>query len=167
MPAPKWFLIAKNQYRIYTSSVREIRPYFPLLVIGALAVFVFFIAPLIVDVFVDELTAFFLSQVAVVVVQILLFMLFFLFITFPITFALGDIKIEQQWLFISAPIKASDILLGEYFGQLPLYAILITIITGFFTAILAPLQISMTQIFITVSTYGFCFGHFPVTARLY
>ncbi|KYK37471.1 MAG: hypothetical protein AYK18_18350 [Theionarchaea archaeon DG-70] len=153
MSAPKWFLIAENQYRIYTSSIREIRPYFPFLVIGALAVFVFFIAPLIVDIFVDELTAFFLSQVAVVVVQILLFMLFFLFITFPITFALGDIKTEQQWLFISAPIKASDILLGEYFGQLPLYAILITIITGFFTAILAPLQINMTQIFITVIVF--------------
>ncbi|KYK37424.1 MAG: hypothetical protein HXS46_15295 [Theionarchaea archaeon] len=153
MPAPKWFLIAKNQYRIYTSSVREIRPYFPFLVIGALAVFVFFIAPLIVNAFVDELVAFFLSQVAVVVVQVMLFMLFFLFVTLPITYALRDIKTEQQWLFISAPVKSSDILLGEYLGELPLYAILIVIVTGFFTAVLTPLKIDMIQKFIIVIVF--------------
>lgn len=147
---PKWFLIAKNQYLIYTSSFRRRRLLFPFLVIGALAAFVWFIAPAIVEyissvIGVDEFVEFFLSQVAVVSLQILLFTFFFIFVTLPITFTLRDIKTEQQWLFFSAPIKPSDVLLGEFFGELPLYAILITIITGFITAVLNPLGIDIAQ----------------------
>jgi hypothetical protein len=78
---PKWFLIAKNQYLIYTSSFRKIRLLFPFLVVGALAAFVWFIAPAIVEyllsvIGVDEFVGFFLSQVAVVALQILLFTFF-------------------------------------------------------------------------------------------
>ncbi|MBU7018951.1 MAG: hypothetical protein HXS44_15690 [Theionarchaea archaeon] len=142
---PKWFLIAKNEYFILTSGIREIRSYFPLLVIGALAGFIFYIAPKIVDLFLDELLAFLLSQVAVVLMQVMLFMFFFIFITLPISYTLRDIRAEQQWLFLSAPIKASDLLLGEFLGELPLYAILITIIAGFFTVLLNPLGIDIVQ----------------------
>ncbi|KYK31689.1 MAG: hypothetical protein HXS48_18445 [Theionarchaea archaeon] len=145
MSAPKWFMIARNEYRIRTSSIRGIRPFFPFLVIGALAVFVLFIAPLIVNLLIDELIAFFLSQIAVAMVQAMLFMFFFVFITLPITYTLRDIKTEQQGIFLSAPIKSSDLLLGEFLGELPLYAILITIITGLFTAVLSPLGIDMAQ----------------------
>ena len=145
MSTPKWFLIAKNQYRIYTSSIRVIRPYFPLLVIAALALFVWYGAPNLVGLFVDELIAFFLSQVAVVVVPVMLFMFFFVFMMLPITYALRDIKTEQQWLFLSAPIKSSDILLGEFLGELPLYGILIVVVVGVFTAILTPLGIDVLQ----------------------
>jgi hypothetical protein len=65
--------------------------------------------------------------------------------TLPITYTLRDIKTEQQWLFLSAPVKPSDVLLGEFFGELPFYAILVTIITGFVTAVLNPLGIDMVQ----------------------
>lgn len=145
MLKPKWFLIARNEYRILTSGIREIRPYFPFLVIAALAGFVFYIAPAIINAFLDELLAFLLSQVAVVMIQVMLFMFFFIFVSLPISYTLRDIKTEQQWIFSSAPIKASDILLGEFLGELPLYAILITIIIGFFTALLNPRGIDMTQ----------------------
>lgn len=145
MSAAKWLVIAKNEYRTRTSSIREIRPYFPYLVVGVLLLYVLYIAPTIVDFFVDELVSFLLSQIAVALVQVILFMFFFLFITFPIGSALKDIKIEQQGIFLSAPIKSSDILLGEFLGELPLYAIIITLITGFFTAILNPVGLSMLQ----------------------
>jgi hypothetical protein len=56
-----------------------------------------------------------------------------------------DIKTEQQWLFLSAPIKSSDILLGEFLGELPLYGILIVVVIGVFTAILTPLGIDVLQ----------------------
>jgi hypothetical protein len=146
MLAAKWFVIAKNEYRIRTSSIREIRPYFPYLVVGVLVVYVLFIAPTIVGLFLDELVSFLLSQVAVALVQVILFMFFFLFITFPISSALKDIKIEQQGIFLSAPIKSSDVLLGEFLGELPLYAIIIILVTGFFTAILKPIGLNMLQI---------------------
>ena len=145
MSAPKWFMIARNEYRIRTSSIRGIRPFFPFLVIGALAVFVLFIAPLIVNLLIDEIIAFFLSQIAAVMVQALLFMFFLVFITLPITDMLREIKVGQQGIFLSAPIKSSDLLLGEFLGELPLYAIMIAIITGLFTAVLDPLGIDMVQ----------------------
>ncbi len=153
MSLPKWATIAKNEYRMRTSSIRQIRPFFPFLVIGALALFVLYIAPMIVNLFVDELVAFFLSQVAVAVVQIMLFMFFLFFMWFPVSFMLRDIRAEQQGILLSAPISPSDILLGEFLGELPLYAILVTIVTGFFTALLAPVGITTAQKVVIVAVF--------------
>ncbi len=147
---PKWFTITRNEYRIRTSSIRQIRPYFPFLVIGALAIYVGFIAPAIVDYFLNGLVAFLLSQVAGILVRFILFIFFFTFITFPISYTLRDVKTAQQEIFLSAPIKPSDVLLGEFLGELPLYAIIITLITGFFTALLMLAGLSMIQLAITI-----------------
>jgi hypothetical protein len=145
MRAPKWLIIARNEYRIRTSSIRGIRPYFPYLLLILLGGYVFYVAPKIVGLFVNEFVAFFLSQVAVPMMQILLFMFFFIFITFPISYALKDVKTSQQELFISAPIKSSSVLLGEFLGELPLYGVMIVVITGLFTAILDPLGLNAIQ----------------------
>lgn len=153
MSSPKWFLVARNEYRIRTSSIRGIRPVLPYVIIGLLALYVFYIAPKFVGLFVDEFIAFLLSQVAVAMVEITLFMFFFIFITFPISYTLRDVQAGQQEIFLSAPIKPSHVLLGEFLGELPLYAIIITVITGFFTAVLRPLGLSMVQMGIIVITF--------------
>ena len=145
MPVPKWLVVAKNEYRIRTSSIRRIRPYFPYLVIVLLAVYVAFIAPAIVNFFIDDLLAFFLSQVAVAMIQIILFMIFIYFMIFPISNTLKEVQTGQLEIFLAAPIKPSDVLLGEFLGVMPFYAIAVTVITGFFTAILNPLGLDMVQ----------------------
>ncbi|MBU7029864.1 MAG: hypothetical protein HXS48_23215 [Theionarchaea archaeon] len=150
MQAPKWFIVARNEYRIRTSSIRVIRPYLPYLVIVALAIYVIYIAPTIVDLFIDDPVEFLLSRVAVALVEILLFMLFCYFIIIPIASTLKDVQTSQLQIFLSAPIKSSDVLLGEFLGALPLYAIIITVITGFFTALMNPLGLDMIQITVTV-----------------
>ena len=61
MPVPKWLVVARNEYRIHTSRIRKMRPYFPYLVMGLLAVYVAFIAPAVVGLFIDDFLAFFLS----------------------------------------------------------------------------------------------------------
>jgi hypothetical protein len=61
-----------------------------------------------------------------------------------------EVKAEEQEIFLSAPIKASDILLGKFIGQMPFYAIGITLIVGFFTAVLKPLRLDFLQIVITI-----------------
>ena len=71
---PKWLIVARNEYRITTSRIRTIRPYFPFLAIGLLAVYVAFIAPAIVSPFIDDFLAFIITLAAIPVVQILLFM---------------------------------------------------------------------------------------------
>jgi hypothetical protein len=145
MALPKWAVIAKSKYYTFTGSFRTIRPIFPFLVLAALAVFVGYVAPKIVALLVDEVIAFFLSQVAIIVVQVMLFTFFFMFLSLPIAYTLKDINIEQQWIFLKAPLKTSDILLGEFLGEMPLYIVLITIIAGFFTTLLNPLGIDAAQ----------------------
>ena len=57
MAPPKWLVIAKNQYRISTSSIRKIRAYFLYLAIGLVVVYVGLIAPTIVNPFIDDFIA--------------------------------------------------------------------------------------------------------------
>jgi hypothetical protein len=120
------------------------------MVIGLLAVYVAFIAPAVVSLFTNDLIAFFLSQVAVAMVPILIFMIFFYLIILPITYTLQGMQAGQVEIFLAAPIKPSDVLLGEFLGVMPFYAIAITVIAGFFTAALNPLGLDMLQIAIIV-----------------
>ena len=150
MPVPKWLVVARNEYRITTSRIRKIRPYFPYLVIGLLAVYVAFIAPAVVSLFIDDFLAFIITLAAVPMVQLLLFMIFFYFIIFPITQTLKEVETGQLEIFLAAPIKPSDVLLGEFLGHMPLYAIAITVLTGLFTAVLTPLGLDVLQIAIII-----------------
>ncbi len=147
---PKWLVVARNEYRITTSRIRKIRPYFPYLVIGLLAVYVAFIAPAVVSLFIDDFLAFIITLAAVPMVQIILFMIFFYFIILPITQTLKEVETGQLEIFLAAPIKPSDVLLGEFLGQMPFYAIAITVITGLFTAVLTPLGLDIIQIAIII-----------------
>ncbi len=155
MPTPKWLVVARNEYRIRINSIRKIRPYFPYLVIGLLAIYVAYIAPTVVNLFVDDVVTFFLSQIAVAMVPILMFMIFFYLIILPITYTLQGMQVGQVEIFLAAPIKPSDVLLGEFLGVVPFYAIAITVIAGFFTAALNPLGLDMLQIAITVIIFVF------------
>lgn len=141
----KWLVIARNEYRITTSRIRGVRPYFPFLATGLLAVYVAFIAPVLVSNFVDEFTAFIISVAAVPMVQIMLFMFTFYLILFPISDTLREIRTDQIEIFLAAPVKPGDVLLGEFLGKMPFYAIVIAIITGTFTALLNPLGLDSIQ----------------------
>ena len=79
MPVRKWLVVARNEYRLHTSSIRRIRPYFLYLIIGLLTVYVGFIAPAVVSPFIDDVLAFIITQAAVPMVQIILFMFFFVY----------------------------------------------------------------------------------------
>jgi hypothetical protein len=149
----KWLVVARNEYRTRVNSIRSIRPYFPYLVIGLLAVYVAFIAPAVVSLFTSDLVAFFLSQVAVAMVPILMFMIFFYFMILPITYTLQGLQAGRVEIFLAAPIKPSDVLLGEFLGVVPFYAIAITVMAGFFTAALNPLGLDVVQIAITVMIF--------------
>jgi len=146
----KWLVVAKNEYRIRVNSIRGIRPYFPYLVTGLLAVYVAFIAPAFVSLFVDDFIAFFLSQFALAMVPIIMFLFFFYLIILPITYTLQGMQAGRVEIFLAAPIKPSDILLGEFLGVTPFYAIAITVVAGFFTAALSPLGLDVLQMAITV-----------------
>jgi len=161
VPVRKWLVIARNEYRIRTSGIRKIRPYFPALAIMLLVVLVGFVAPLtakaVFGLFHDEFEAFFVSIAAVAMMQLFLFMFFFFFITYPINFAMKDVGTEEYEIFLSAPVKPSDVLLGKFMGALPLYAIAIAAITGFFAAFLIPLGIGIIEIMIIIAVFVLTF----------
>jgi hypothetical protein len=144
----KWLTVAKNEYRIRTSSIRSWRLYFPLLTVGLLAIYVAFLTPMLVDIFLDDLLAFFLSQVAIALMPLILLLIFIYSMIIPITYTLQDIQTTQLEIFLAVPIKASDVLIGEFLGITPFYAIAITVIAGFFTAALHPLGLSSLQLVI-------------------
>jgi len=150
---PKWLVVAKNEYRIHTSRIRKIRPYFPYLVVGLLAVYVAFIAPSFASLFIDDLLALLLSYAALGLVQIILFTIFIYFMIIPITQTLREVQTEQLEIFLAAPIKPSDVLLGEFMGEMPFYAIMVTVVAGFFTAVLNPLGLDFVQMAIIVAIF--------------
>lgn len=153
MAAPKWFVIAKNEYRIRTSRIRKIRPYFLYLTIGLLSIYVLFIAPQLANRFIGDFLALMLSRAAVAMVQVMLFMIFFYFTIIPITYTLREEQTNQLEIFLAAPVKPSDVLLGEFLGQMPFYAIAITVMAGLFTAILNPLGVDTVQTAIIVIVF--------------
>ena len=153
MAPPKWLVVAKNQYRISTSSIRSIRSYFLYLAIGLLIVYVGIIAPAIVNPFIDDFLAFIITQAAVPLVQIMLFMFFFFMILFPISDTLREMQTEQIEIFLAAPVKPSDVLLGEFLGKMPFYAIAIAVLTGTFTAFMTPLGLDIAQIAIIIAVF--------------
>ncbi len=157
MAPPKWLVVARNQYRISTSAIRRIRAYFLYIAIGLLAIYIGLIAPAIVNPFIDDFLAFIITQAAVPLVQIMLFMFFFFMILFPISDTLRELQTKQIEIFLAAPIKPSDVLLGEFLGKIPFYAIAIAVITGTFTAFLTPLGLDMAQIAIIIAVFVITF----------
>jgi hypothetical protein len=161
MPVPKWLVVARNEYRIHTSRIRKIRPYFPYLVIGLLAVYVFFIAPSFVNLFIGDFFSLFPPGTAIAMIvaslQIILFMIFFYFIILPITYTLKEVQTEQLKIFLAAPIKPGDVLLGEFLGVMPFYAIAVTVIAGLFTALMTPLGLDFVQMGIIILIFVITF----------
>ncbi|MFX1507922.1 MAG: ABC transporter permease [Promethearchaeota archaeon] len=150
---PTWLSIAKTEYRVTTSRIREIRSYLPYLLIGGLTIYTLFIAPSIIDAFVDELHELLLSAVAVAIINVLFFVLFVMFASFPISSTIADIKTEHLEIYLSSPVQPSDILIGEFLGKIPFYAVFAAIIGGTFTAALFPLGLDIFQIFIIVTVF--------------
>jgi len=150
-------VIAKNEYRVITSGIRQIRRYFPYLVAGLLAVYVLFVAPAFAGLFIDDFLAFIISVAAVPLIQIILFMFFFYLVLFPISDALREVKTGQIEIFLAAPVKPSDVLLGGFLGRMPFYAIVIAMITGTLTALLNPLGLDIIQNVIMIIVFVITF----------
>ncbi len=148
-----WIAIARNEYRMSTSSIRRIRSYLPFLLVGGLGVFIFVIAPGIVDIFIEEFHALILSQVAVALVKFYLLFLSMIFFALPITSSIQDMKTGQLALILSAPVKPTDLLLGEFIGKLWIYATIAAIIGGIFTGALVPLGLDIFQILIIILVF--------------
>ena len=153
MPAPKWLVVARNEYRVNTSRVRSLRPIFPFLLVGLIAAYIVIIAPLIVDSYVGDSAALILSQLAVSQVRIILAALFIYSIMIPIQTSLRQEPMGRLEIYLSAPIGAGDVLLGEFLGQMPANAIFVTILAGLLSATMGSMGIGVGQQAIVVVVF--------------
>jgi hypothetical protein len=153
MPRFKWMIIAKNQYYISTSRIRIIRPYLLYLVTAILVAYLIYLAPLIVTIFIDRLVALLLSQIALAIMRLLLFIFFIYFMLIPISNTLRSVQANQLENLLAAPIKSSDLLLGEFMGRLPIYSIIIVIVAGAFSAIFSSMGLDSLQIGLIVGVF--------------
>jgi hypothetical protein len=139
-------VIAKNEYMVQTSWIRRLRRYFPLASAGLLAVWVFYLAPMMVQSLVDDFLEVLVSQGAVAVFEIILFMLSTFLVVIPVSNALKDEGgISRVELMLKAPVRPGDVLVGEFLGRTPLYSIFAIAFAGLFTALLVPLGLSPLQ----------------------
>ncbi len=145
MQGPKWLAIARNEYRVQTSWIRGLRRYFPFAAVGLLAVWVFYLAPMMVRSMVDDFLGVLLSQVAVALFEIILFVLSVFLTMIPVSNALKEEGLGRVELMLKAPVRPGDVLVGEFLGKTPVYAIVATAVAGLFTALLAPLGLSPLQ----------------------
>ncbi len=153
MPTPKWLLIGRNHYRLTMSGIRPLRPYFPYLLVGFSVIYILYLAPRVVEAFIDEALAFLLSQAAVAMIQIVFFAIFIWFLFFPVSLALKEVQASQLEIFLSAPVKPSHLLLGEFIGSMPFYAIGVVLVAGVFTSILGASGVGYLQIAIIVAIF--------------
>ncbi len=153
MRAPKWIKVARNQYRLATNGIRWLKPYLPFLIVALLALYIFYAAPAMVDLVFDDAMMFLLSQGAVVSIEIVLFIAFVWFLFFPISLSLREMQASHLEILLSAPVKPSDLMLGEFLGVMPFYSIIIVLLTGFFTALLQPIGTSVLQNILVVLVF--------------
>ena len=145
MPSPKWLVIARNEYRVSTGRIRKLRPVLPILFVASIAAYLLIVAPMIVDRYVGDAVALILSQIAVSQVRVILATLFLYSIMVPIQTALRQEPMGQLEIYLSAPLGAGDVLLGEFLGQLPFYSIFASIPAGLLVAIMGSMGVGVGQ----------------------
>jgi hypothetical protein len=153
MPAPKWLVIARNEYRVNTSRVKKLRPFLPILFIAAIAGYVFFVAPRIVDIYVGEYATEILSRVAFSQMRIILATLFIYSIMIPIQTSLRQEPMGRLEIYLSSPIGAGDVLLGEFLGQMPTNALFVAIFAGILAALMGSAGVGASQQAIVVAVF--------------
>ena len=81
----------------------------------------------------------------------------------PISNTLREEGMNRVELMLKAPVRPGDVLVGEFLGKTPIYAIIATFIIGLFTALLAPLGLSLAQtVVIIFMAFVTCLGSFWV-----
>ncbi len=153
MPSPKWLVIARNEYRVSTGRIRKLRPALPILFVASVAAYILIVAPMIVDRYIGDEVALILSQAAVSQVRVILATLFLYSIMVPIQTALRQEPMGKLEIYLSAPLGAGDVLLGEFLGQLPVYFILVSILAGPLAAIMGSMGVGVGQQAIVVVVF--------------
>ncbi len=157
MKGPAWLVIAVNEYRIRINRVPSLKPYFPYLAPLFLVIHALFVAPLLADLFAGGFLGLMVSRSALSFVGIILFVIFLYFIILPVTHTLRDLDAGGFEHYLSAPVKPSHLLLGEFLGEMPFYSLIVGVLAALFAAALRPLGLGRVQLGVVVLVFVMVF----------
>ena len=149
--AKKWFHIAKADFYVLTAGMRNHRWLYSVTFYALGIAWAVYGAPLLIG---DALNAI-MPMSAIRAMLLIMFpglmrsammVLWLMLLLFPLTKALEEIKIGHWEIFLSNNVKTRDILVGSFFGGLPLY--------GLVTLFLAPLIMTPFILAFEVSLLG-------------
>ncbi|MFX1378594.1 MAG: hypothetical protein ACFFA4_05835 [Promethearchaeota archaeon] len=155
-----WKIVAKNEIRIRTSSVRNHRRAFFIGVYSLLCIWAIIIAPYLFDLFMPTLATQFsdvFKPVVALVIESLMMTLFLVLVIYPLNNVYREDQVGSKETLLATPIKARDIFLGEFLGKSPIYSISILILAPIIVGMINPI-INLT-LFQYVIIYGTVFGH--------
>jgi len=142
----KWMVIARNEYHLMTSGFPSMRRALPLLVVGAALFFLLVVTPWFIRLIENDFLVLIVSQAAVATVAILLLTFFFYSMVIPIINTLRDERASELEIFLSAPVRPEDVLLGKFMGKFMVYGAVAFIISGFLAAVFTLAGISLVQL---------------------
>ncbi|MHA1960331.1 MAG: hypothetical protein ACW99U_08880 [Candidatus Thorarchaeota archaeon] len=147
----KWLSIAKAEFYVLTSSIRNHRFAYVAALYALTVVWAAYLAPMIMGGFIQLLIP--MSQIRVLLMSMfpglmrtVMLFLWILLLLYPLSYALQEIKIGQWEIFLSNNVSTKDILIGTLVGKMPLY--------GLIVMVLAPLLISPFMLAFEVSFLG-------------
>jgi hypothetical protein len=155
-----WKVIANNEIRIRTSSIRNHRKLFFIGLYSLLFVWAIFIAPYLFDLFMPTLATQFstvFKPAIGLIIESIMMMLFLVFVMYPLNNVYKENETGSKETLLATPVKANDIFLGEFIGKSPIYSTAILIVAPIILGLINPIiDLSIIQYIII---YGTVFGH--------
>jgi hypothetical protein len=145
---PKWITIARNEYLLMTSGLPTLRRFLPPIIIAVAMLFLLVLAPLMISIVDEPLQDLISSQAGMASVAILLLTFSFYFMVIPITNTLKEEQASELEIFLSAPIRPVDVIMGKFMGKSVVYGSGAFIIAAVTAAIFTVTDIGNAQLLI-------------------
>lgn len=160
----KWLVIAKTEFFVQTSKLRKVRKAAAIFLLCFGIIWALFIVPYIMDIVLNTLgpeIQFLLMFSFPSLMRSVVMFLWIMFLVYPISYALQEIRIGQWEIMLSSNVSTWDMMFGMFLGKVPSYGLLVVFATP---VILSPfvlaLQVSLlgqiimylTVFFVALST---------------
>ncbi|MFX1302031.1 MAG: hypothetical protein ACFE9X_01610 [Promethearchaeota archaeon] len=123
-----WIPVAKNEIRLKTSRFRKNRKLFFIVIFSIFLLWSSYLGPILIDAILPEIIKIFSSNYVGIIIPLIEYTfstLFLMYVMYPLFILFRKAEIGYKEIILASPIKRSDIILGEFIGRLPFYALLI------------------------------------------
>ncbi|NVM44536.1 MAG: hypothetical protein HWN79_06445 [Candidatus Lokiarchaeota archaeon] len=137
-----WRVIAKNEIRVRTSSFRNHRAVFFVILYSLLFLWAFVFAPFLFDMFMPTLAAQFsdiFKPAVAILIESFLMTLFLILVMYPLNNVYREMEVGFKESLLATPVKPNDIFLGEFLGKAPIYTMAVLILAPIIVGMINPL----------------------------